>query len=156
MLALPTAESLRPSGRVTEPGIRSLNSPFYSYVLGCQAFKHIEAKGYLVLIQTLLLFKCILLCYRANWILVSIATWSTSASLQIKDLATNYTTVKWPIPQELRFYLSHARDKTKNIFTCLKNIFQNRATHSVKNKRDSSFLKTSPKTCCAEIFWMDS
>ena len=27
----------------------------------------------------------------------SITTWSTLASLQIKGLATKYTTVKWPI-----------------------------------------------------------
>ena len=56
-----------------------------------------EAKGDLVMIQTLLLFKCKLLCYHANWILVSITTRSPSASLQIKGLATKYTTVKWPI-----------------------------------------------------------
>ena len=56
-----------------------------------------EAKGDLVMIQTLLLFKCKLLCYHANWILVSITTGSPSASLQIKGLATKYTTVKFPI-----------------------------------------------------------
>ena len=56
-----------------------------------------EAKGDLVMLQTLLLFKCKLLCYHANWILVSITTRSPSASLQIKGLATKYTTVKWPI-----------------------------------------------------------
>ena len=58
-----------------------------------------EAKGDLVMIQALLLFKCKLLCYQANWILVSIPTRSPSASLQIKGLATKYTTVKWPIGQ---------------------------------------------------------
>ena len=72
------------------------NSPFYSCVLGCQAFNRNEAKGDLVMIQTLLLFKCKLLCYHANQILVSITTRSLSASLQIKGL--QYTTVKWPIP----------------------------------------------------------
>ena len=51
-----------------------------------------EAKGNLVMIQTLLLFKCKLLCYHANWILVSITTRSPSASLQIKGLAAKYTT----------------------------------------------------------------
>ena len=56
-----------------------------------------EGKGDLVMIQTLLLFKCKLLCYHANWILVSITTRSPSASLQIKGLATKYTTVKWPV-----------------------------------------------------------
>ena len=56
-----------------------------------------EAKGDLVMIQTLLLFKCKLLCNYTNKILVSVTTWSTSASLQIKGLATKYTTVKWPI-----------------------------------------------------------
>ena len=56
-----------------------------------------EAKGDLVMIQTLLLFKCKLLCYHANKILVSITTRSPSASLQIKGLATKCTTVKWPI-----------------------------------------------------------
>ena len=40
-----------------------------------------EAKGDLVMIQTLLLFKCKLLCYHANKILVSITTRSPSASL---------------------------------------------------------------------------
>ena len=56
-----------------------------------------EAKGDFVMIQTLLLFKWKLLCYHANWILVSITTRSPSASLQIKGLTTKYTTVKWPI-----------------------------------------------------------
>ena len=56
-----------------------------------------EAEGDLIMIQTLLLFKCKLLCYHANWILVSITTRSPSASLQIEGLATKYTTVKWPI-----------------------------------------------------------
>ena len=56
-----------------------------------------EALGDLVLIQTLLLFKCKLLCYHINKILVSITTRSPSASLQIKGLATKFTTVKWPI-----------------------------------------------------------
>ena len=56
-----------------------------------------EAKGDLVMIQTLLLFKCKLLCYHANKIQVSIITRSPSASLQIKGLATKYITVKWPI-----------------------------------------------------------
>ena len=46
------------------------------------------------MIQTLLLFKCKLLCYHANLILVSITTRSPSASLQVKGLATKYTTVK--------------------------------------------------------------
>ena len=58
-----------------------------------------EAKGDPVMIQALLLFKCKLLCYHANWILVSIPTRSPSASLQIKGLAYKYTTVKWPIGQ---------------------------------------------------------
>ena len=38
-----------------------------------------------------------IICYRANWILVSSTTRSSSASFQIKGLATKYTTVKWPI-----------------------------------------------------------
>ena len=38
-----------------------------------------------------------IICYRANWILVSITTRSSSASVQIKGLETKYTTVKWPI-----------------------------------------------------------
>ena len=49
------------------------------------------------MIQTLLLFKCKLLCYHANQKLVSIITRSPSASLQIRGLATKYTTAKWPI-----------------------------------------------------------
>ena len=59
-----------------------------------------EAKSDLVMIQTLLLFKFKLLCYHANKILVSITTRSPLASLQIKGLATKYTTVKWPIGEE--------------------------------------------------------
>ena len=55
-----------------------------------------KAKVDLVM-KTLLLFKCKLLCYHANKILVSITTRSPSASLQIKSLATKYTTVKWLI-----------------------------------------------------------
>ena len=49
-----------------------------------------EVKGDLVMIQMLLLFKCKLLCYHPNQILVSITTWLPSASLQIKGLATQY------------------------------------------------------------------
>ena len=62
-----------------------------------------EVKGDLVMIQMLLLFKCKLLCYHANQILVSITTWSPSASLQIQGLATQYTTVKWPIATVLHY-----------------------------------------------------
>ena len=47
-----------------------------------------EAKVDLVMIQTLLLFKCKLLCCHVNWILVSTTTRSPSASLQIKGLTT--------------------------------------------------------------------
>ena len=61
-----------------------------------------EAKGDLVMIQTLLLFKYKLLCYHADQILVFITTWSTSASLQIKDLATKYTTVEWPVVERAK------------------------------------------------------
>ena len=56
-----------------------------------------EAKVDLVMIQTLLLFKCKLPCCYANQVLVYTTTRSPSASLQIKSLATKYTTVKWPI-----------------------------------------------------------
>ena len=42
-------------------------------------------------------FKCKLYYYHANKILVSIPTRSPSALLQIKGLATEYTTVKWSI-----------------------------------------------------------
>ena len=48
------------------------------------------------MIQTLLLFKGKLPSYHANLILVSVTTRSPSASLQIKGLATEYTTAKWP------------------------------------------------------------
>ena len=74
--------------------------PIVHFTVVCLVAKPLnrnEAKGDLVMIQTLLLFKCKLLCYHANWILVSITTRSPSASLQIKGLATKYTTVKWPI-----------------------------------------------------------
>ena len=50
-----------------------------------------EAKGDLLVIQTSLFFKCKLFSYL---ILVSITTRSLSASLQMKGLATKYTTVK--------------------------------------------------------------
>ena len=56
-----------------------------------------KAKGDLVVIQTLLLFKYKLPCYHANQILMSITTRSPSASLEIEGLATKYTTVKWSI-----------------------------------------------------------
>ena len=52
-----------------------------------------EANVDLVKIQTLLLFKCKLLCYHTNLILVSMTTRSPSASLQIKGLASKYTAV---------------------------------------------------------------
>ena len=65
--------------------------------LVAKPFNRSEAKGDLVVIQTLLLFKCKLLFYHANQILVSITTRLPSASLQIKGLATKYTTVKWCI-----------------------------------------------------------
>ena len=61
-----------------------------------------EAKVDLVMIQTLLLLKCTLLSYLASKILVSITTMSPLASLQIKDLATKYTTVKRPIDENPR------------------------------------------------------
>ena len=80
-----------------------------------------KAKGDLVMIQTLLLFKCKLLCYHANWILVSITTRSPSASLQIKGLATKYTTVKWPIEDTnlLQIYLSwHKGSKKPPLKVC--------------------------------------
>ena len=40
-----------------------------------------EAKGEIVEMQTLLLFKSKLLCYRANWVVVYITAKSPSASL---------------------------------------------------------------------------
>ena len=75
-----------------------------------------KAKVDLVMIQTLLLFKCKLLCYHANKILVSITTWSPSASLQIKSLATKYTTVKWLIKSH---HLSDSVFTTKYSQDCL-------------------------------------
>ena len=50
--------------------------------------------GWVVRIQNLLLFKCKLLCYHAIQILVSTTARSPSATLQIKGLATKYTTVE--------------------------------------------------------------
>ena len=52
-----------------------------------------EANVDFVMIQTLLLFKCKLLCYHTNLILVSMTTRSPPASLQIKGLAPKYTAV---------------------------------------------------------------
>ena len=78
----------------------ALFSSIVHFTVACLVAKPLnrnEAEGDLVMIQTLLLFKCKLLCYHANWILVSITTRSPSASLQIKGLATKYTTVKWPL-----------------------------------------------------------
>ena len=77
-------------------------SPVVHFTVACLVAKPLnrsEAKGDLVMLQTLLLFKYRLLCYHANEILVPITTRSPSASLQIKGLATTckYTTVKWPI-----------------------------------------------------------
>ena len=77
-----------------------LYPPIVHFTVLCLVAKPLnrsEAKGDLVMIQTLLLFKCKLLCYHANEILVSVTTRSPSASLQIKGLATKCTTVKWPI-----------------------------------------------------------
>ena len=50
--------------------------------------------GWVVRIQNLLLFKCKLLCYHSIQILVSTTARSPSATLQIKGLATKYTTVE--------------------------------------------------------------
>ena len=50
--------------------------------------------GGVVRIQNLLLFKWKLLCYHAIQILVSTTTRSPSPTLQIKGLATKYTTVE--------------------------------------------------------------
>ena len=61
-----------------------------------------KAKDDLAMIQTLLLFKYKLLCYHAKQILVPITTWSPSASLQIKDLATKYITVEWPVVEKAK------------------------------------------------------
>ena len=55
--------------------------------------------------QTMLFFKCELLCYHANFILVSITMWSPSASLQ-----SIYTIVKWS--NELNF-------TCRNVHQCL-------------------------------------
>ena len=85
---------------VIEVCVKQFWSEIVHFTVACLVAKPLnrsEAKGDLVMIQTLLLFKCKLLCYHANWILVSITTRSPSASLQIKGLATRYTTVKWPI-----------------------------------------------------------
>ena len=61
---------------------------FVSFV--AKPLNRIEAKGDLVIIQTLLLSKC-------KRIPVSIKTKSPTASLRIKGLATKPTTIKWPI-----------------------------------------------------------
>ena len=81
-------------------GVPRLYPPIVHFTVLCLVAKPLirsEAKGDLVMIQTLLLFKCKLLCYHANEMLVSVTTRSPSASLQIKGLATKCTTVKWPI-----------------------------------------------------------
>ena len=55
----------------------SNNGPFYSCLLGGQAFlTGMRLRlTLLYMVQTLLLFKCELLCYHSNWILVSITRW---------------------------------------------------------------------------------
>ena len=97
---------------LTEIGIRKMESFPYQkqfkatidhFTVVCLVAKPLnrnEAKGDLVMIQTLLLFKCKLLCYHANQIQVT--TRSPSASLQIKGLATKYITVKWPIVKRIK------------------------------------------------------
>ena len=111
-------------------------------------FKRSEAKGDLVLIQTLLLFKCKLLCYHANQILVSITTRSPSTSFQIKGLATKYTTVKWPFVEPF-----HASKRTsffcrdintlssRNIMRKKRNISKGILLDSTPNSHGKCFQK---------------
>ena len=54
-----------------------------------------EAKVDLVMIKTLLLFQCKLLCYHSNWSLLQYGHLQPLS--KSKGLATKYTTVKWPI-----------------------------------------------------------
>ena len=75
-----------------------------------------EAKVDLVMIQTLLLFKCKLLCDHVNEILVFIKKRSPLAQLQIKDLATKHTTVKWPILRLTRMERINAEGFVLNLF----------------------------------------
>ena len=85
---------------VIEVCVKQFWSEIVHFTVACLVAKPLnrsEAKGDLVMIQTSLFYKCKLLCYHSNWILVSITTRSPSASLQIKGLATKYTTVKCPI-----------------------------------------------------------
>ena len=53
-----------------------------------------KAKGDLVMIQTLLLIICKLLCYCAKWILVSVNNVTFSLTLNQR---LEYTAIKWPI-----------------------------------------------------------
>ena len=69
------------------------------FTVPCLVAKPLErgvAKGDLDMIQSSVLFRCKLLRHFAHYILVPNTTRSPSASLQIKGLATKYTTVKWP------------------------------------------------------------
>ena len=60
------------------------------------------AKGDLFIIQTLLLFKCKLLCYRANLILVSITT--SHLQPHSKSKAWQLST-QWPIIKRFEFQM---------------------------------------------------
>ena len=64
---------------------------FAAVCLVAKSLNRSDVKVDLFKIQTLLLFKCKLLCYHA------ITSRSPSASRQIKGLAAENTTVKWPI-----------------------------------------------------------
>ena len=73
-----------------------LNNPIYRMCLVAKSLNRSDAKGDHVLLQTLLLFRCKLLHYHARllYILVSITTRSSSASLQIKGSATGVCNCK--------------------------------------------------------------
>ena len=95
------------------------------------------------MLQTLLLFKCKLSCYHANWLLVSITARSLSASLQIKGLATKYT-VKWPIEHHAK------KRKTNKLWLIWQSILSN---HQVLLLTKKNRLQ---EYVCEYIVWTNS
>ena len=94
------------------------------------------------MLQTLLLFKCKLSCYHANWLLVSITARSLSASLQIKGLATKYT-VKWPIEHHAK------KRKTNKLWLIRQSILSNHQVLLLTKKIDC-------KSMSVNIVWTNS
>ena len=103
-------------GKLLRP-LKSHNSPFNSSVLGCQAFNKSQAKGDLVMIQTLLLLKCKLPSCHANQDSSCYHNKVTISLTPNQRLATKYSIVKWPFWYLHRFFSSSllSQNLIKNI-----------------------------------------